>query len=289
MIRMKSSGLKNLITNASPLIECDDELSRSALFAFRAKEEEIIKKKMEVKERVQAQLSRVEQESKKLAEIRNDLEALDDPKWKEGLLVRKKVDLVNKELKSLGQNCQKKEKEYREAIEAFNEKNKEKAQLVSRLMELVTESEMVRTKQLEELNKKFESFTSISSLPSKKYNRYKSRPRIRGEPKTPTSPDEEDEPKSRGKAEEEVALYKSWVHISEDSVEGNLRKNEGFWFEVMNHMHVTCPITKRRMYDLISGKLKIVRPKVATFCSVYDNTFRMYSGGASDGDYLQKA
>ncbi|GKB39853.1 ankyrin repeat domain-containing protein 30A-like protein, partial [Tanacetum coccineum] len=142
MIRMKSSGLKNLITNASPLIECDDELSRSALFAFRAKEEEIIKKKMEIKERVQAQLSRVEQESKKLAEIRNDLEALDDPKWKEGLLVRKKVDLVNKELKSLGQNCQKKEKEYREAIEAYNEKNKEKAQLVSRLMELVAESEM---------------------------------------------------------------------------------------------------------------------------------------------------
>ncbi|GKD85609.1 hypothetical protein Tco_1356763, partial [Tanacetum coccineum] len=59
-----------------------------------------------------------------------------------------------------------------------------------------------------------------SSLPSKKYNRYKSRPRRRGEPKTPTGPDEEDEPKSRGKAEEEVALYKSWVHISEDSVEG---------------------------------------------------------------------
>ncbi|PWA98065.1 RAB6-interacting golgin [Artemisia annua] len=137
MIRMKSSGLKNP-TNASPLIDCDDELSRSALFAFRAKEEEIIKKKMEVKERVQAQLSRVEQETKKLAEIRNDLEALDDPKWKEGLLVRKKVDLVNKELKSLGQNCQKKEKEYREAIEAFNEKNKEKAQLVTRLMEVHT-------------------------------------------------------------------------------------------------------------------------------------------------------
>lgn len=38
---------------------------------FRAKEEEITKKKMEVKERVQAQLSRVEQETKKLAEIRN--------------------------------------------------------------------------------------------------------------------------------------------------------------------------------------------------------------------------
>lgn len=67
IIRMKSLNT----CNASPLIDCDDELSRSALFAFRAKEEEITKKKMEVKERVQAQLSRVEQETKKLAEIRN--------------------------------------------------------------------------------------------------------------------------------------------------------------------------------------------------------------------------
>ncbi|XP_076906730.1 uncharacterized protein LOC143562955 [Bidens hawaiensis] len=156
MIRLKSSGASTCHT--SPLTDCDDELSKSALFAFRAKEEEITKKKMEVKERVQAQLSRVEQETKKLAEIRNDLEALEDPRWKEGLMVRKKVDLVNKELKSLGQNCQKKEKEYKEALDAFNEKNKEKAQLIARLMELVTESEMVRMKKIEELDEKFELF-----------------------------------------------------------------------------------------------------------------------------------
>ncbi|XP_076887122.1 uncharacterized protein LOC143537185 [Bidens hawaiensis] len=156
MIRLKSSGASTCHT--IPLTDCDDELSKSALFAFRAKEEEITKKKMEVKERVQAQLSRVEQETKKLAEIRNDLEALEDPRWKEGLMVRKKVDLVNKELKSLGQNCQKKEKEYKEALDAFNEKNKEKAQLIARFMELVTESEMVRMKKIEELNEKFELF-----------------------------------------------------------------------------------------------------------------------------------
>lgn len=69
MIRLKSAGASTCHT--SPLTDCDDELSKSALFAFRAKEEEITKKKMEVKERVQAQLSRVEQETKKLAEIRN--------------------------------------------------------------------------------------------------------------------------------------------------------------------------------------------------------------------------
>lgn len=157
MIRMKSCGL----SNGSPVIDCDDELSRSALFAFRAKEEEITQKKMAVKQKVEAQLGRVQQETKKLVHIRNDLEALEDPSWKEAAVVRKKVDSVNKELKSLGQNCHKEEKEYREAVEAFNDKNKEKGQLVTRLMELVTESERVRTKKLQDLSKQIESFVKI--------------------------------------------------------------------------------------------------------------------------------
>ena len=48
----------------------DEELSRSALATFRAKEEEIERKTMEVRERFQAQLGRVEEESKRLAMIR---------------------------------------------------------------------------------------------------------------------------------------------------------------------------------------------------------------------------
>ncbi|XP_071711298.1 uncharacterized protein [Rutidosis leptorrhynchoides] len=134
----------------------EDELSKSALMAFRAKEEEIKKKKMEVREKVHAHLGRVEEETKKLAEIREELEALEDPRRKEVTSVRKRIDVVNKELKPLGQSCYKKEKEYREVLEAFNEKNKEKAQLVARLMELVSESERVRMKKLEELNKNIE-------------------------------------------------------------------------------------------------------------------------------------
>jgi RAB6-interacting golgin len=38
-------------------------------------------------------------------------------------------------------------------LEAFNEKNKEKAHLVSMLMELLAESERLRIKKLEEINK----------------------------------------------------------------------------------------------------------------------------------------
>lgn len=48
----------------------DEEMSKSALTTFRAKEEEIEKKKLEIREKVQAQLGRVEEETKRLAAIR---------------------------------------------------------------------------------------------------------------------------------------------------------------------------------------------------------------------------
>lgn len=48
----------------------DEEMSKSALSTFRAKEEEIEKKKMEVKEKVQLQLGRIEEETRRLANIR---------------------------------------------------------------------------------------------------------------------------------------------------------------------------------------------------------------------------
>jgi uncharacterized coiled-coil DUF342 family protein len=76
---------------------------------------------------------------------------------KEVAMVRKKIDSVNKELKPLGHTVQKKEREYKEALEAFNEKNREKVQLITRLMELVGESEKMRMKKLEELSKNIDS------------------------------------------------------------------------------------------------------------------------------------
>ena len=69
MLRVKNSGI--LSYNGSPMIDDkDEEMTMSALSAFRAKEEEIERKKMEVRERVQAQLGRAEEETKRLAEIR---------------------------------------------------------------------------------------------------------------------------------------------------------------------------------------------------------------------------
>lgn len=135
----------------------EEETSRSALSAFRVKEEQIERKKLEVREKVFAQLGRVEEETKRLAEIREELEAMADPTRKEVAAIRKKIDAVNRELKPLGQSCLKKEKEYKEALEAFNEKNKEKAQLINKLMELVSESERLRMKKLEELSKTIDS------------------------------------------------------------------------------------------------------------------------------------
>ncbi|XP_010509472.1 PREDICTED: uncharacterized protein LOC104785883 isoform X1 [Camelina sativa] len=138
----------------------DEEMTRSALSAFRAKEDEIEKRRMEVRERTQAQLGRVEQETKRLSTIREELESMADPMRKEVSVVRKKIDSVNKELKPLGSTVQKKEREYKEALDTFNEKNREKVQLITKLMEmeqLVGESEKLRMIKLEELSKSIET------------------------------------------------------------------------------------------------------------------------------------
>ncbi|PRQ33207.1 putative RAB6-interacting golgin [Rosa chinensis] len=156
MQRVKNSGAI-VSYNGSPVDDKEEEMSRSALAIFRVKEEEIERKKMEVRDKVQAQLGRAEEASRRLAEIREELEALTDPMRKEVANIRKRIDIVNKDLKPLGQSCQRKEKEYKEAVEALNEKNREKAQLLSRLMELVGESEKMRMKKLEELNKHVET------------------------------------------------------------------------------------------------------------------------------------
>ncbi|KAB1221284.1 hypothetical protein CJ030_MR2G005671 [Morella rubra] len=155
-LMVQTSGSLSFNSNLS---KEDEEMSRSALSTFRAKEEEIERKKMEVREKVQAQLGRVEEENQAFGDDSRgmELEGLADPMRKEVSLVRKKIDSVNKELKPLGHSCQKKEKEYKEALEAFNEKNKEKVQLITRLMELVGESERLRMKKLEELSKNIDS------------------------------------------------------------------------------------------------------------------------------------
>lgn len=154
---MQAGQISGSLSFNGNLSKEDEEMSKSALSTFKAKEEEIEKKKLEVKEKVQAQLGRIEEETKRLAIIREELEALADPMKKEVSTVRKRIDAVNKELKPLGQTCQKKEREHKEALEAFNEKHKEKVQLISRLMELVGESEKMRMKKLEELSKSIET------------------------------------------------------------------------------------------------------------------------------------
>ncbi|PAN06286.1 hypothetical protein GQ55_1G247800 [Panicum hallii var. hallii] len=131
--------------------------SRSALSLFKEKEEEIERRKLEVRDKVFSMLGRVEEETKRLAFIRQELEVMADPTRREVDAIRKRIDKVNKQLKPLGKTCLRKEKEYKMCLEAYNEKSNEKATLVNRLMELVSESERLRMKKLEELNKTIES------------------------------------------------------------------------------------------------------------------------------------
>ncbi|KAL1542321.1 reticulocyte-binding protein 2 a-like [Salvia divinorum] len=135
--------------------EGDDECetTKTAISSYLEREEEIERKKMEVRERVESQLNRAEEETRRLAQVWEELEVLTDPMRKEVGAVRKKIDLANRDLKSLAQICHKKEKEYKEAMESFQEKNNEKAQLTNTLVELVSQSEKIRMRKLEELSK----------------------------------------------------------------------------------------------------------------------------------------
>ncbi len=66
-LMVQNSG--SLSFSSSNLSKEDEEMSRSALSAFRAKEEEIERKKMEVKEKLELQLGRAEEETRRLAQI----------------------------------------------------------------------------------------------------------------------------------------------------------------------------------------------------------------------------
>lgn len=66
----QSGQISGSLSFNGTLTKEDEEMSKSALSTFKAKEEEIEKKKMEVKEKVQAQLGRIEEETKRLATIR---------------------------------------------------------------------------------------------------------------------------------------------------------------------------------------------------------------------------
>ncbi|GFP93059.1 hypothetical protein PHJA_001450200 [Phtheirospermum japonicum] len=124
-----------------------------ALASYQAREEEIERRKLEVRARVESQLSRAEEEAKHLTQVWEELEVFTDPMRKDVTTVRRRLDTANRDLKSLAQICQKKEREYKEALETFQEKSKEKAQLTTALVEMVNQSENLRMKKLEELCK----------------------------------------------------------------------------------------------------------------------------------------
>ncbi|XVE60085.1 hypothetical protein DITRI_Ditri05aG0098400 [Diplodiscus trichospermus] len=82
-----------------------EEISRLAISTFQAKEEEIERKMMQVREKVEIHLGRAEEEIRRFSMIWAELEVLSDPLRKEVAMVRKKIDMANRELKPLGQSC----------------------------------------------------------------------------------------------------------------------------------------------------------------------------------------
>ncbi|RWW15516.1 hypothetical protein BHE74_00007831 [Ensete ventricosum] len=110
----------------------EEESPRSALSSVQAREEEIERKKMEVKEKVFARLCRVEEESKHLAMIRGVRTGSHGRSNQE-----RSGGITQEDRRS--QSCIETSRTIlseKEALVAFDEKNKEKSQLVAKLMEV---------------------------------------------------------------------------------------------------------------------------------------------------------
>ncbi|GKE19229.1 putative reverse transcriptase domain-containing protein, partial [Tanacetum coccineum] len=88
--------------------------------------------------------------------------------------------------------------------------------------------------------------------------------------------------------EEEIALYKGWLAIFENSKHGNSRKQGGFWCEVLSYIESKTQQYGRRTYDMMLGEWKTVRPFVVRFCGIYNNIMRIGpESEAEDADYVQ--
>ncbi|GKC66162.1 glutathione S-transferase T3-like protein [Tanacetum coccineum] len=90
--------------------------------------------------------------------------------------------------------------------------------------------------------------------------------------------------------EEEIALAKGWFVVSENSKDGNAKKKQGFWCEVLEYIESKTKQYGRRTYDAVLGKWKTVRPSVIRFSGIYSNVMRMaHESGPGDEDYVQRA
>ncbi|KAL7109208.1 hypothetical protein ACP275_06G161300 [Erythranthe tilingii] len=115
-------SLTSMGSNGRPSTDDKEEYeaSKTAIATYQEREEEIERRKMEVKERVESQLTRAEEETRRLAQVWEELEVLTDPMRKEVATVRKRIDLANRDLKSIGQICQKKVRFFLQFILIFS-------------------------------------------------------------------------------------------------------------------------------------------------------------------------
>ncbi|GJW23636.1 glutathione S-transferase T3-like protein [Tanacetum coccineum] len=90
--------------------------------------------------------------------------------------------------------------------------------------------------------------------------------------------------------EEEIALAKGWLAVSESSKHGNSRRQAGFWCEVLQYIESKTNQYGRQTYYMVCEKWKTVRPSVIRFCRIYNNVMRMaQESGSGDEDYVQRA
>ncbi|KAL8210704.1 hypothetical protein R6Q57_005141 [Mikania cordata] len=82
--------------------------------------------------------------------------------------------------------------------------------------------------------------------------------------------------------EEEFALSKAWVDVSEDSIVGRNQKGPDFWSKVRSHFFQAMSRGEHRTNDMISSKWRDINRKVKRFNEIYSQKLQTRQSGQSD-------
>lgn len=101
---------------------------------------------------------------------------------------------------------------------------------------------------------------------------------------------------SKGKAkskwwtqEEETALAKAYLNVSEDPVKGDNQTNKTFWKKVLDVFNTHLGVDSGRSHHQVNSKWKDLNNKITAFASMYNKRKSNMSSGMNDEDVLKAA
>ena len=89
--------------------------------------------------------------------------------------------------------------------------------------------------------------------------------------------------------DEEEALVKAWIFISQDGDVANAQSGQSFWCRILDNFHALLGKKTERTYDSINAKWRDLRAACTKFNGIFDKLKNMHRSGSNDFNILAAA